>query len=657
MGTSIAEKDRQSKKHLIMGTAGHIDHGKTALVKALTGIDCDTHKEEKQRGITIHLGFSHLQISPTCHIGIVDVPGHAAFIRTMVAGSSGIDFFLLVIAADSGVMPQTYEHLRILQILGIRSGIIAITKIDLVEPDILEIAREEIQEFKKNSSIENCPVVEVSSRTNEGISALKELIAKQVNGVKQRPMGQIFRMFIDRIFTVKGFGTVVTGSVIGGFIKKGSPAFLLPKGNGLRVRRLEQYGKERDMIVAGDRASINLVGLNYSDFQRGMIISDRVLRSTTMLDAKLSLFKKSQDLVIWSLVNFYLGTYEAQARVHLIDRNRALGGETVLVQIHLPVPCIAQARDKFVIRSSSSDITLGGGEIIDAFPLHHKRRPKKVLENMKRIAKGTLSELIAAEVCKRIMAVSCKFIADVLNLSEEEIMVAASKGIPCEIVQYTINGRVYLLKKEEKERWIEIALRTIATFHKRNPLNPQGKTTGDILGAIGVTGNEASELVLGEILENLVQDKRLKKVGNTWALKEYSVTISPELKGQIQAVETFLKNSKMKTPLISELIKATTSTGLNEKTLMQILKHLVSKGDVYYVEGSYFHAAIVDECRKKLLRELAFSKEGITVAQFRDLVKGNRKICLLLLAIYDNEGVTLRKGDVRAITEKGRSVL
>jgi len=314
-------------RHIIMGTAGHIDHGKTALIKALTGIDCDTHRQEKARGITINLGFAHYQLAGGDTIGIVDVPGHRNFVRTMVNGASGIDFALLAVAADDGIMPQTREHLQILEVLNVRAGLVAVTKIDLVEPELADIAVEEVNELIEGTFLTGCPIVKVSSATGEGIDALKDAIVDVAGGLEDRPAGEIFRLFVDRIFTVAGFGTVVTGSVIGGALSVGAKAYLLPGAKELRVRRLERHGKETEIVRAGDRASLNLVGLDREDFQRGMIIADRPLRSTTMIDARLRLFEHARSLELWSRAIFHLGTYEQQVRVHLIDHDKLMAGE------------------------------------------------------------------------------------------------------------------------------------------------------------------------------------------------------------------------------------------------------------------------------------------------------------------------------------------
>ena len=642
-------------KHLIMGTAGHVDHGKTALIKALTGIDCDTHKEEKTRGITINLGFAHLDLPTGDSLGIVDVPGHRDFVHTMVGGAAGMDLGLLVVAADSGVMPQTREHLQIMDVLGIRDGLVAVTKIDLIEPEITDIAEEEIRELARGTFLQDCPVVRVSSVTGEGLDLLKSSIGKVASRLEDRPAGEVFRLFPDRIFTVSGFGTIVTGSVVGGALRTGDTACLLPGAKKLRVRRLERHGREVEQVVAGDRASINLVGLRREDFRRGMVISDRVLRDTRMVDVELRLFGHSRSFGLWKQVVFHFGTYEQQARVHLIDRNRLSASETGLAQIHLGEPCVAQYGDRFVIRSTSNDTTLGGGEIIDPAPLHHRRRTPKVVESMTKIAEGKLPELVALEIRKRFRPIGHREIADILNTSEAEVRKVVSGPLPQDILRCVSDDEIYLTQKREYDRLREVCLKSIAAFHQRHPLAQKGRTVEELMGILGLAPEPACEAVLGLMLEKLEAEGKLKRIAHSWALVDYTTEIGPEMRRKIELVADFLRNCRMHTPLMFDLISAAGKQSIDRRDLKEILRYLVRKHEAYVLQRNYIHASVVDRCRAMLLRALAERGEGMTVAQFRDLVGGNRRICLLLLGAFDAEGVTNRVGDLRVLTEKGRA--
>ncbi len=645
-------------KHIIMGTAGHIDHGKTTLIEALTGIDCDTHKEEKERGITINLGFAHMPLSAGYRIGIVDVPGHRDFVHTMVGGASGIDFVLLVVAADSGVMPQTLEHLQIMGVLGIKHGLIALTKVDLVEPDIVELAESEIVTLVQGTFLEGCAVARVCSITNEGIDELKALIDRVAQKVPSRPVGETFRLFVDRLFTVKGFGAVATGSVASGALHAGGEAYLLPAEKKLRVRRLERFGEEVKEIVAGDRASINVVGLDREDFTRGAVIADRILRPTEMVDAKLRLFQHSRSFdKLWNHAIFHLGTYEHQARIHLISCDRLTEGQTALVQIHLDYPCNAQYGDSFVIRSTSNDMTLGGGQIIDAFPLSHRKRPKKLVESMARIAGGGILDLVAVEVGKHVGAITHREIADSLSVSPEQIFEAVSGNPPAGITTYSQNDTIYLITTAEHGGLEQRALDAIAAFHRRKPLESKGLTTGELMGLVRVERGSPGEPLLSLLLDRLAQEGKLKRVQRTWALFDHAIDITPELSSQVSFAADYLQQCGMQTPIQSELISAGAEQNITEQKFRDILHYLVEQGTVYHADGNYIHAEIVDRSRVKLLRALSERKQGVTVAEFRDLVKGNRRICLLLLKIFDGEGITERAGDFRLLTERGAAIL
>ncbi|MCP4605971.1 MAG: selenocysteine-specific translation elongation factor [Proteobacteria bacterium] len=643
-------------KHFILGTAGHVDHGKTALIKGLTGIECDTHKEEKARGITINLGFAHLDLPSGVSFGIVDVPGHRDFVHTMVGGATGIDLALLVVAADSGVMPQTLEHLQIMNALGIRSGLVAITKIDLADPDIVDLAEEEIRELLNGTFLEDCPIVRVSPVTGDGMDVLKESLDRAASSIEPRKRGEVFRLFPDRIFTVSGFGTVVTGSVLGGILNTGDTAYLLPGEKKLRIRRLERHGSEVEQVVAGDRASLNLVGINRDDFQRGMVVSDRVLADTKLVDAKLHFFDHTDSgFELWTQVIFHLGTYEHQAKVHLIDCNRLAGGETGLAQIHLDSPCIVQHGDRFVIRSTSSDLTLGGGEIIDPSPLHHRRRTDRVVEGMERLAQGKMPELVASEIRKQFRPLSHREIAKILNVSAEEIRAVVSEGLPDNIASYTTKDGTFLLTSQEHKRLLEKTTEILTAHHLKHRLDEKGRTAEEMAGMLGIKRGSSGEAVFRLVLEELGAAQKIRRVGNTFVLFDHAVNITPSDEQHIEFVGVFLLGSGMSTPLIADLYDKATREGIDESDVKQILRYLVDNGKVYFIDGEYLHGSHVDRSRELLVNALVNKPDGLTVAQFRDLVSGNRKICLLLYKIFDSEGIISRKDDVRILTKKGEA--
>ncbi len=640
-------------KHLIVGTAGHVDHGKTALVKALTGIDCDTHREEKRRGITINLGFAHLALGSGLTVGVVDVPGHRDFVHTMVSGSAGIDIALLVVAADEGIMPQTREHLQIMDILGITRGVIAINKCDKSDANALALVHERIREFVHGTFLQGAPVCDVSSIVGTGIEALRETIASVAGAVRERSPTEVFRMYIDRIFSVSGFGTVVTGSVKGGSLRVNQTARLLPVNREVRVRRLERFGEEVAEIRAGDRASCNLVGLGKEDFRRGMLIADRPLKSTRLFDAHVTLFADSKPLGIWTHVILLKDTCETQARVHLLDANSLPGGGKALVQVHVDDPCVARSGDRFVIRSTSGDITLGGGEIIDASPLRHRRRPAALIEGLSAMAAGELSERIVAEVSKHIHSISVDGVAEALNCSPEEIEGAISDDVRTGIVWYGPPGGRRLISSTNNGLLVGKIIKTLESHHANHPLEKTGRTQEELLGALGMGSAAGQETFLTLLLQALVKQGVLGRVGHTYALSRHTVVVSAEQAARAARVEAMVLACGMQAPLPAELLKKAEAEGIGAAQFHSVTKYLADSGVLYAIEGTFIHSRIVDDGRKKLLAALREKKEGITVAGFRDLVSGNRKICLLLLAIYDREGFTERRGDFRVITEKG----
>ncbi|MBD3418658.1 MAG: selenocysteine-specific translation elongation factor [Chitinivibrionales bacterium] len=636
-------------RHLIMGTAGHIDHGKTALVHKLTGIECDTHKEEKRRGITINLGFAHATLANGDSIGIVDVPGHKNFVHTMVSGACGIDFVLMVIAADSGIMPQTREHLHIMHILGIRHGLTALNKIDLVDKEVCELAQEEIAEFTEGTFLEGAPVVPVSSRTGEGFDELNAQLNAIAAKVKERPSGEVFRLYIDRIFSVSGFGTVVTGSVLSGRLSLDSKAYLLPGEDELRVRRIERHGAAVQEVIAGDRASLNLTGMNRDSFRRGMLVSDRPLRSTQMIDARLTLFNHSRRFGIWTQVIFLFGTFEAQARVHLIDKNSLHGGEEAIVQIHLPAPCVVQAGDKYVIRSSSSDVTLGGGELLDALPLHHRRRPQELIEGLSKIAAGKLPELVAVEVRKQRNGTSAASLSSLLNKSEREICSILIQNMPHDICVFTHETDVLAAPRPTVSAFEEKITRKLATYHKYHPLEKGGLSANELYGILGVDKNSDGARLIQLVLDDMQRKSLLKKVRHSWALPSHQVTLSEHQRREIDFVKNFLDACGMKMPTMSVLHEQAASRGMDAKKVRSILHYLAARGDAYYIEPEFVSAKAVDPSREKLINALKQKPAGLTVAEFRNLTDGNRRICLFMYALFDNEGLTVRQGDVRVL--------
>ncbi len=639
-------------KHIIMGTAGHVDHGKTSLIKALTGFDCDTHKQEKERGITMNLGFTHLELPDGSSVGIVDVPGHADFIKTMVSGACGIDFVMLVIAADEGIMPQTEEHLQIMKTLGIQYGIIVLTKIDLVDKDLLEMATEEVETFVKDSFLKDAPVVKVSSETNQGLDELAQTITDIIQKIPQRNFEGTFRMYADRVFSREGFGTIVNGSILSGSITKERMVFLLPGKRELRIRKIEHHGKEVEKVSAGDRASFNLVGFKQKDFRRGMVLSDRPIKETNLVDAKITVFQKDVKLGLWNQVIFLLGTNRLMARIHLLDEDVLENRKTCLAQVYLPKPIIAQYEDKFIIRNSSGNLTLGGGQIIDPYPLHHRRRRDAQIEIVRKISSGKLHELVAAEVRKSALPVTHKEVASKLDLTPDELIDSIFRQLPGDIIFYQSKDRILLLMKKFNTAMQNKILTDLQEFHKKHPLKETGKTFNELLGIFGIQPEEKTKLTLKLILQNLEEEGKIKQVKQTWTLVSHDVRLDDRTKIKIENVNTYLKSVGNNFIDLNTIFLNMQKEEMSEKKLNQILSYLTDKKEIYFIQMKYIHADFLEEAKELLIDHLKQNKEGITVAQFRDMIRGNRNTALLLLEFFDGENLTKRKGNYRFLKKK-----
>ena len=394
----------QSKKFLVVGTAGHIDHGKTTLIKALTGIDTDRWEEEKRRGMTIDLGFAHLELPNGVLIGIVDVPGHEKFIKNMLAGAHGIDFVLFVIAADEGVMPQTREHLTVCEVLGTKRGIVVLTKKDVVDEEWLELVKEDVKEFLKGTFLEGAPIIPVSSKTGEGLKELLEEMDKLAAKVEPKSSKGIFRLPVDRSFTVKGFGTVVTGTLLSGKIKTGDTVEVLPEGKEVKVRSVQVHGKSVEEAFAGQRTALNLLGVSKEEVGRGnLVATPGYLKPSPLVDVELTLSKEA-DLILQSghKVHFHHLTKEVEGEVYLIDRDELLPGETALAQVRLKEEVVPVYGDRFVIRNYSPARVIGGGRILNPLPFKKFRRRFKgeFLEFLKALKEKSVKEIVVSYVEK-----------------------------------------------------------------------------------------------------------------------------------------------------------------------------------------------------------------------------------------------------------------
>jgi len=625
-----------------MGTAGHIDHGKTALIKALTNIDCDTHKEEQKRGITINLGFSHIDLPSGNSIGIIDVPGHKDFINTMVSGAIGIDFVLLVIAADSGIMPQTTEHLNIIKSLGIEKGIVAITKIDLVDDDLVELAELEIMELFDTMGLNNFKIVPVSSVSGKGIDVLIETIDNLIPEIKEKNTTGIFRLYIDRLFTIKGIGSIVTGSVLSGQVNVGDDIYLQPEINKkLKVKSIERHGKQEKTAFAGDRAAMNLSGLKKEDFKRGMLVSDKILEENELIDVNIKLFENAPELKLWSTVLFHAGTFECLAKVHLLEKEKAIAGSEIIAQIHLSKKAILFNKDKFIIRNSSDDRTIAGGYIIDNKPLHHRKRTPKLIENLRLLKSGfenenNLIELIKIELKKEKSAVLLSYISEKIHQTEEEIIAIIENDT--EIIMYKNENQKLLIENSVNNNFITQTLDYISEYHKQNYLISTGINANYLYGKFNLAKDKTQKIYIDLLLQKLVKDNIIKKIEGTYIMPDYKINISDEIHKNINWLKNKLKSYTLQLPVLKDIEEEAKEQNINPNELRMYYKYLTENKIIRQYKSDYVYADIYKEVKEKTINALKNKPEGINLSEFRQVVGSTKKIIPLLinLMLEDN---------------------
>lgn len=618
-------------RYVILGTAGHIDHGKSSLVKALTGIDPDRLKEEKERGITIDLGFADLTYPDGLTVGIVDVPGHERLVRNMLAGAGGIDLVLLVIAADEGIMPQSREHLAICNLLKIKSGLIAVTKADLVEKDWLHLVMDEARGFVKGTFLEGAEIIPVSSRTGENLDLLREKIREVALRVEPKPEKEIFRLPIDRVFTLKGFGTVVTGTVVSGALSLDAVAEIQPSGISAKVRGLHSHGKAIQTARAGQRVAINLQGVNKEDLRRGdVVVTPKSVQPSRIMDARIDLLAEVSPLKSKSLVHFHITTSETIARVILYNRDELNAGESCYCQLRLDEPVVALSGDRFIVRKFSPVLTIGGGTVLDPSP--DRRRRKDSTADLDVLETGGLPEKVAAKVKKaglkgmNVSSITGWIKAEIPAL-DESLKQLKSRGLLIQLGDTLFHRDVY----DGLSRGISEAL---DSFHKKNPLSP-GMPKEELRAQVRmrqeIWGSWLSSM------ESVVVDKEVVR------LKSFR-TASSESSPASSKIREALEKAKFQPPSKEELAE---SLALPPKTTTDMLKLMGKEGTLVRINDSMYITAAAYNELISLLRAFFGKKPEMTVAEFRDILGTTRKYALPFLEYLDSNKITLRVGDVR----------
>jgi selenocysteine-specific elongation factor len=637
-------------KNIIVGTAGHIDHGKTALVKALTGIDADRLKEEKQRGITIDIGFADLAVGD-CRFGFVDVPGHERFVKNMLAGAHGLDLVMLVVAADESVMPQTREHFDICRLLRVKSGLIALTKSDLVEPDLLELARAEVEEFVAGSFLEGAPIVPVSSRTGEGIESLKTALVDLAARVEPKTTAAIMRLPVDRAFSIRGFGTVVTGTLIAGEITVGDELDVLPSGPRARVRNVQVHGHDTGKAIAGQRTAINLQGVNVDQVERGSTLAPAgKLHTTSILDARLDLLPSApRPLNHRARVRLHHGTAEVMARVALLGRQQSEGaprinpGENAVVQLRLERPITALPGDRFIIRSYSPQVTIGGGVILDALPRKHRVRDLEAAARVEQLenadAEGKLDSFIAMSGPRGLDA--DEIVARTGATGKQIDALAKSLVSTGRVVEVSTNPLVLISAEAQKALGAQV-VNLLGDRHRRDPLS-LGLSREEVRERIF---SHARPEVFRSIVRGLVDDGKLAAERDTLRLASHRPEMSGVEAEARRRMEAAIEAAGLQAPTLEEIAA---STGTSIQLARKLFTLLLAEGRVLRI-GDFVFAAGALEDLKARVRARRQVGPRMDVAVFKQITGGlSRKYAIPLLEYLDREGLTRRIGNEREI--------
>jgi len=636
-------------RYVTVGTAGHIDHGKSALVLALTGTDPDRLGEEKRRGITIDLGFAHLDLGEGVRVGFIDVPGHERFVRNMLAGVGGIDLVMLVLAADESIKPQTREHFDICKLLGIRQGLVAITKIDLVDSDIIELVRLEIQEFIRGSFLEAAKVLAVSARTGEGLHPLKEELRRLALVVTPKPEDLPFRLPIDRAFVMKGFGTVVTGTLLSGRIDKDSEVEIYPLGRRVRVRGIEVHNADAQTALAGQRTAVNLPGLEAKEVSRGMVLAPPgIFMATGRLDCKLNLLPDARPLKNCARVHFHCNTSETLAEVVLLDRKDLPPGTSTFAQLRLSEPGVFMPGDRFIIRQFSPVTTIGGGTVLDNQPERHRVRDSSVVPLLDALEKGGSQvrlEWLVRQTREALLSG----------------LVSRTGWLPAEVLRLgrilASENRLLLLGQPPElfvhsEHFLGLAAKLIEQLEKFHGANPlvAGLPKEDLRSRTGAGGPlrpaAPSTLLFNALLQTLVAQGKIEVQGETVRLAGRKIQLTPEEQAAKEQISEAFGKRGLEVPSPPEVLAKLRIDRLRAEKLLQILlrENVLCK----VTEDLIFHRSALRQLKELLARRKAQSNR-INVTVFKEITGLSRKYAIPLLEYLDREHVTRREGDERII--------
>lgn len=626
---------------IIVGTAGHVDHGKTQLVKALTGIDTDRLKEEKERGISIELGFAPLYLDGDVTAGIVDVPGHERFVKNMLAGAGGIDLVLFVVAADEGVMPQTREHLDILELLHVQKGIVALTKTDLVEEDWLLLVREDIEELLAGTRFKDAPIVPVSVVTGDGLADLRSLLQKMALDVMPKSQAGEARLPIDRIFSIIGFGTVLTGTLISGKLSLGAILEILPTQLQGRVRSLQVHGKKVEEALAGQRVAVNLTGIEVNKVSRGdVLVTPGAFRAVKRLTASLQLLERSpRSLKNWQRLRVHLGTKETTGRVRLLDCTELPPGGDALVQLELEEPVVTAVHDRFVIRRYSPVTTIGGGEVIEVGGRRHRRFRDEVLSGLRCKLTGSPEARVAEELRALKKPIVLQELAARAGLGEAELKeIVEEMSTSGGVLLFDFGNERLILPARLAETWWEQAETALRSYQGQYPLRP-GFPKEELRSRVF---NFLTPRFYQALLERWTAAEKLVITGQSLSLPGFTIKLTPRQAEMVKQVQERLISQSFTPPGGEEILDM-----LGGDT--DLFQYCIQQGILLKITEDLYFAQEAITGGWTLIEAYILEHGEITVADARDLLGTSRRYCLPLLEYFDRTKKTLRIGDKRVL--------
>ncbi len=635
-------------KQIILGTAGHIDHGKTSLIKAVTGVNTDRLKEEQLRGITIELGFASLELPGDQRLGVVDVPGHEKFVKNMVAGATGIDIVAMVIAADEGIMPQTREHMEICSLLGIRHGLVVLTKVDLVDEEWLEMVREEVMDFTRQTFLEDAPIIPVSSATGDGIPDFLNALVQIGGQVTQRVSTGIFRLPVDRVFTMKGFGTVITGTLISGKVHVGDRIMVYPSGVTSKVRGIQVHGQSVDTAEAGMRTAINFQGLDKEMVHRGdMVAIPEELTTSHMVDVRLNyLSSNPKKLKQRTRVRFHSGTSEIMGIVVLLDRDELLPGDTALAQLRLEQPVTLIRGDRYVLRSYSPVRTIGGGPVLNPIPVKHKPNKPEVIDHLTALTGDSPEETIRQLV----------YAAGYQGCHHQNLrlMVTATEKQLDQMLQTLLSQQQIIRTDKEKRIYIDQEVfkdiqnttrGCVAAYHEKFPLKP-GIPKEELKTKLPPTIDNKTFLIT---LQHLSKTNTLSLEEDIVFLADHEVTLGVDQEALKEKIMAAYRDGRLTPPYFKEVCRDLDAPA---QTAKEVLALLVGEGKLIKVkEDLYYYDDHLKGLQDELTRYLVANEE-ISTPQFKDMTGASRKYVIPLIEYFDSIHLTIRVGDIRKLRRR-----